>query len=78
MYFRLFNLYFWLFALLGGFLPYCPLYLEGQGFSYLQITTLMATIQVTKIVAPNVWGWLGDWIPSNIHWRMDTTALSKR
>ncbi|WP_291828194.1 MFS transporter [Marinobacter sp.] len=54
------NLYFWFFALLGGLLPYWSLYLEGQGFSYLQIATLMATIQLTKIVAPSVWGWLGD------------------
>ncbi|WZF90570.1 MFS transporter [Marinobacter metalliresistant] len=41
-------------------MPYWSLYLEGQGFSYLQIATLMATIQLTKIVAPSVWGWLGD------------------
>ncbi|MEC7816961.1 MAG: MFS transporter [Pseudomonadota bacterium] len=60
MYWRLSNLYFWFFALLGGLLPYWSLYLEGQGFSYLQIATLMATIQLTKIVAPSVWGWLGD------------------
>lgn len=36
------------------------MYLEGRGFTYLQIATLMATIQLTKIVAPSVWGWLGD------------------
>ena len=60
IYWRLSNLYFWFFALLGGLLPYWSLYLEGQGFSYLQIATLMATIQLTKIVAPSVWGWLGD------------------
>ncbi len=36
------------------------MYLEGQGFTYLQIATLMATIQLTKIVAPSIWGWLGD------------------
>ncbi len=41
-------------------MPYWSLYLDGQGFSYLQIATLMATIQLTKVVAPNVWGWLGD------------------
>ncbi|WP_372956878.1 MFS transporter [Marinobacter sp.] len=60
MYWRLSNLYFWFFALLGSLLPYWSLYLEGRGFSYLQIATLMATIQLTKIVAPSVWGWLGD------------------
>ncbi|MCG7199537.1 MFS transporter [Marinobacter pelagius] len=60
IYWRLSNLYFWFFALLGGLLPYWSLYLEGQGYTYLQIATLMATIQLTKIVAPSVWGWLGD------------------
>ncbi|WP_370257418.1 MFS transporter [Marinobacter nauticus] len=60
MYWRLSNLYFWFFALLGGLLPYWSLYLEGQGYSYLQIATLMATIQLTKIVAPSVWGYIGD------------------
>lgn len=60
IYWRLSNLYFWFFALLGALLPYWSLYLEDRGFSYLQIATLMATIQLTKIVAPNLWGWLGD------------------
>lgn len=57
---RLSNLYFWFFALLGGLLPYWSLYLEGRGFSYMEIATLMATIQLTKIIAPSLWGWLGD------------------
>ncbi|MDS1310449.1 MFS transporter [Marinobacter xiaoshiensis] len=60
IYWRLSNLYFWFFALLGGLLPYWSLYLQEQGFSYLQIATLMATIQLTKIVAPSLWGHLGD------------------
>ena len=41
-------------------MPYWSLYLQGRGFSYLQIATLMATIQLTKIVAPSLWGHLGD------------------
>lgn len=41
-------------------MPYWSLYLQGQGFSYLQIATLMASIQLTKIVAPSLWGHLGD------------------
>lgn len=60
MYWRLSNLYFWFFALLGALVPYWSLYLQGEGFTYFQIAMLMATIQFTKIVAPNVWGWLGD------------------
>ncbi|SFM55305.1 MFS transporter, PPP family, 3-phenylpropionic acid transporter [Marinobacter zhejiangensis] len=60
IYWRLSNLYFWFFALLGALLPYWSLYLQGRGFSYLEIATLMATIQITKVVAPSLWGWLGD------------------
>lgn len=60
IYWRLSNLYFWFFALLGGLLPYWSLYLEGRGFSYMEIATLMATIQLTKVIAPSLWGWLGD------------------
>ncbi|MCH8499050.1 MAG: MFS transporter [Marinobacter sp.] len=60
IYWRLSNLYFWFFALLGALVPYWSLYLEGRGFSYIEIATLMATIQLTKVVAPNLWGWLGD------------------
>lgn len=41
-------------------MPYWSLYLEARGFSYLQIATLMATIQITKVIAPNLWGWIGD------------------
>ncbi|WP_413231718.1 MFS transporter [Marinobacter sp.] len=41
-------------------MPYWSLYLQDRGFSYLEIATLMATIQLTKIIAPSVWGWLGD------------------
>ncbi|MGQ7274781.1 MFS transporter [Marinobacter sp. V034] len=60
IYWRLSSLYFWFFALLGAMLPYWSLYLENRGFGYLQIATLMATIQLTKIISPNLWGWLGD------------------
>jgi len=60
VYWRLSNLYFWFFALLGALVPYWSLYLHDQGFSYLQIALLMGTIQFTKVFAPNLWGWLGD------------------
>ncbi|MDX1588628.1 MAG: MFS transporter [Oleiphilaceae bacterium] len=60
VYWRLSNLYFWFFAALGALVPYWSLYLEGEGFSYLEIALLMATLQGTKIIAPNLWGWLGD------------------
>lgn len=60
LYWRLSNLYFWFFAALGALVPYWSLYLEAEGFSYLEIALLMATLQGTKIIAPNLWGWLGD------------------
>jgi PPP family 3-phenylpropionic acid transporter len=60
VYWRLSNLYLWFFAALGVFMPYWALYLQDQGFAYLEIALLMATIQGTKIIAPNLWGWLGD------------------
>lgn len=60
LYWRLSNLYFWFFALLGALLPYWSLYLQDQGFSYLEIALLMGALQATKIFAPNLWGWLGD------------------
>lgn len=41
-------------------LPYWSLYLQGEGFGYLQIALLMGSIQFTKIIAPSLWGWLGD------------------
>lgn len=59
-YLKLSNLYFWFFALLGALLPFWALYLEDRGFSYLQIGVLMATLQLTKVLAPYVWGWLAD------------------
>lgn len=56
-------------------MPYWSLYLEGQGYSYLQIAMLMATIQLTKIVAPSVWGHLGDRIGQRV-WLVRFGAIS--
>ena len=60
LYWRLSNLYLWYFAALGAFQPYWALYLQDQGFRYIEIALLMASFMGTKIIAPNVWGWLGD------------------
>lgn len=60
VYWRLSNLYLWFFAALGVLIPYWALYLADQGFRYMEIALLMATLQGTKILAPNIWGWLGD------------------
>jgi PPP family 3-phenylpropionic acid transporter len=58
--FRLATLYFLYFAGIGAFMPYWGPYLAERGFSGAQIGTLMAVLLATKIVAPNLWGWLAD------------------
>ena len=59
-YWRLSSFYFFYFALLGTWLPYWALYLKDLGFSSTQIGVLSAVVMVTKVVAPNIWGWLAD------------------
>ena len=59
-YWRLSAFYFFYFAALGALLPYWGLYLQAQGLSPLQIGQLMAVLMGTKVVAPYLWGWLGD------------------
>ncbi len=52
--------YFFFFAVVGAMLPFWPLYLESLGLAPVQIGALVAIVMVTKIVAPNVWGWVAD------------------
>ncbi|ACL72329.1 major facilitator superfamily MFS_1 [Thioalkalivibrio sulfidiphilus HL-EbGr7] len=59
-YWKLSGFYFFYFASIGAFVPYWGLYLRDQGFNPAQIGELMAIIMATKIIAPNVWGWLAD------------------
>lgn len=59
-YWRLSGFYFFYFATLGGFLPYWSLYLQHIHFNALEIGELSALMVATKIVAPNVWGWIAD------------------
>jgi len=59
-YWRLSSFYFFYFATLGALVPYWGLYLKDLGFSEIRIGELIATIMATKIIAPNVWGWIAD------------------
>ncbi|HKK05616.1 MAG TPA: MFS transporter [Gammaproteobacteria bacterium] len=59
-YWRLSNFYFFYFASLGALVPYWGLYLKSLGFAPAAIGELMAIIMATKIVSPNVWGYLAD------------------
>jgi len=57
---RLSTFYLFYFASVGAFIPYWSLYLQGRGFSVSQIAELLAVGMATRIVAPNVWGWIAD------------------
>lgn len=57
---RLAGFYFFYFAYLGAFAPFFSLYLKSAGISAIEIGVLMSLPQLTRIVAPHVWGWLAD------------------
>jgi len=61
-YWRLSGFYLFYFALVGALIPYWSLYLKDLGFSARDIGILMAVMLATKIVSPNVWGWIADYI----------------
>ncbi len=60
LYLRLSGFYLCYCAILGVFLPYWSLYLQSLGFVPARIGELTAITLVTKVVAPNAWGWLAD------------------
>lgn len=57
---RLSLYYFSYFAFIGIFMPYFALYLQHRGLAAGQIGMLMALMQVMRLLAPNLWGWLAD------------------
>lgn len=59
-YWRLSAFYFFFFGSLGAFAPYWSVYLDSLGFSAQQIGELMAILMGTRIIAPNIWGWIAD------------------
>ncbi|MCP5325551.1 MAG: MFS transporter [Oceanospirillaceae bacterium] len=59
-YWRLSSFYFFYFGLLGCITPYWGLFLADKGFTALEIGQLMALFGVVRMVAPNLWGYLGD------------------
>lgn len=59
-YWRLSFFYFVYFASLAGLSPYFGLYLSKLGFDPRQIGELTAIILLTKLIAPNIWSWVGD------------------
>lgn len=59
-YWRLSAFYCFFFAVVGGLVPYWGAYLRSLGFGATAIGELLAILYATKIIAPNLWGWLAD------------------
>ena len=59
-YWRLSGFYFFYFAFVGAMAPFWGLYLKSLEFNAFQIGVLMSLLQVMRIFAPNVWGWVAD------------------
>jgi MFS transporter, PPP family, 3-phenylpropionic acid transporter len=59
-YWRLSSFYLFYFAVLGALLPYWSLYLQSLGFTPQKIGELMALLMATRVVAPNIWGYIAD------------------
>jgi PPP family 3-phenylpropionic acid transporter len=60
-YWRLSTFYFCYFATLGSFLPFWSLFLKESGFTAAEIGELTALMVGTKVIAPNLWGWIADY-----------------
>lgn len=59
-YWRLSFFYFVYFSSLAGLLPYFGLFLTKVGCDPRQLGELSAITSFTKVVAPNIWSWIGD------------------
>ncbi len=59
-YWRLSSFYFFYFASLGALVFYWNPYLNSLGFNDAEIGELMAIIMATRIIAPNLWGYIAD------------------
>ncbi|GAA3954907.1 MFS transporter [Allohahella marinimesophila] len=52
--------YFWYFALVGTIAPFLPDYFRLLGLNHAEIGYLVASVMVTKILAPNIWAIIAD------------------
>lgn len=59
-YWRLSGFYFFYFAFVGAMSPFWGLYLKSLDFTAFQIGILMSLLQVMRMFAPNIWGWMAD------------------
>lgn len=66
-YARLSGFYFFYFALLGTLVPYWTLWLQSLSFDAATIGWLMGILHVSRVLAPNLWGWLADRTGHRVH-----------
>lgn len=66
--------YFVYYFFVGAFVPYWGLYLQSEKFSAADIGILMSLFQISRIFAPNFWGWLADHTSKRVTW-IKLTAL---
>lgn len=59
-YWRLSAYYFFYFGFVGAFTPYFTLYLQSLAFTATDIAILMSLMQLMRILAPSLWGWLAE------------------
>ena len=56
-------------------MPYWALYLQSEGFTPVEIGVLMSLFQISRIFAPNFWGWLADHTAKRTIWIRLNTIL---
>ena len=67
--------YFIYYFFVGAFVPYWGLYLQAEQFSAADIGILMSLFQISRIFAPNFWGWLADHTKKRVTWIQLTASL---
>lgn len=67
--------YFVYYFFVGAFVPYWGLYLQSEQFSAADIGILMSLFQISRIFAPNLWGWLADHTKQRVIWIKLTAFL---
>jgi len=74
LHFNLSRFYFIYYFFVGAFVPYWGLYLKSEQLTEADIGILMSLFQISRIFAPNFWGWLADHTAKRVVW-IKLTAL---
>ena len=75
LHWRLSRFYFFYYFFVGSFVPYWGIYLQSENFSPSTIGILLSLFQISRIVAPNFWGWLADHTGHRVKWIKLTSFL---